>query len=463
MEGRQYWIKSGILTLLEKGSGLVFAVGSAAILFRSLSKEDFAAWGIFLLITYFLEMGRSGLIQNGLLRHLTLNRENPSDYAAISTASFTINLFFSVCSNIVLWLAADWLIVFYHAPQIASVLPVYFITNFIMAFFYHCNFVQQANLEFRGIFWGTFFFRGALFAWILCCKLSGMAIQLQPLAISMLIGASVGSLASWLYARPFLHFTKTLDFQWVGKLVSYGKYVLGTNLSTMFYKSIDKLTLGHLAGPAAFAVYDAAAKVTQLIETPSFTMAAIVFPQSARRMERDGPAGIAYLYERSVGAILAIILPFLAGTLLFAEPVIWVFAGPKYMESANILRLTAFFGLFLPFAVQSGTILDSIGRPALNFVCTFFTAALNLGLSYLFVREFGMFGAALATLTGYAVSFIILQRILYRQYGIRWWRAFSHIAGFYRMGYHMIQSKLGFTTKTPQMASVVSESITHEP
>jgi O-antigen/teichoic acid export membrane protein len=230
----------------------------------------------------------------------------------------------------------------------------------------------------------------------------------------------------------------------------------------MFYKSIDKLTLGHLAGPAAFAVYDAAAKVTQLIETPSFSMAAVVFPQSARRMELEGPAGVSYLYERSVGAILAIILPFLAGVLLFAEPVIWMFAGPKYMESANLLRLTAFFGLFLPFAVQSGTILDSTGKPALNFTITLFTALLNLGLSYLFVREFGMFGAALATLTGYFISFILMQRILSRQYGIRWYKAFSHITGFYVLAYEIIRTKLSRAEKPPH-ATLVSEPVTQEP
>ena len=136
------------------------------LLLRGLSKEDFAAWGIFLLITYFLEMGRTGLIQNGLLRFLALERDDAAGYAAVSTAAFALNLAFSVCSNGLLWLGMNWLIETYHAPQIAIVLPVYFGTNFVMAVFYHCNFVQQANFEFRGIFWSTFFWRGSLFAWV---------------------------------------------------------------------------------------------------------------------------------------------------------------------------------------------------------------------------------------------------------------------------------------------------------
>jgi len=218
--------------------------------------------------------------------------------------------------------------------------------------------------------------------------------------------------------------------------------VLGTNLSTMFYKNIDKLTLGSMLGPAAFAAYDAAGKITQMIETPSFSIAAIVFPQSARKMDTEGPEGVRRLYERSVGAVLALILPFVVLSVLFAQPIIWLFAGSAYAESANVLRLTAFFGLFLPFAVQCGTVLDATGRPALNFAYTLFTAVLNLGLSYLFVARLGLMGAAWATLCGYAVSFALQQYRLARDYGVRWWRAFTYVPAFYRMGVDVLKNRM---------------------
>ncbi|MFN4256742.1 MAG: flippase [Saprospiraceae bacterium] len=437
-----YWVRSGLLTLLEKGSGLVFALGTAVMLLRGLTKADFAAWGVFLIFTYFLEMGRSGLIQNGLVRFLSTQKDNSAVYARITTASLALNFLFSIVSNFLLWLGLDWICQHYQVPQLVAVLPVYFITNFVMAVFYHCNFVQQANFEFRGIFWSTFFFRGSLFAWVLFCWLTGAEIQLPHLAWAMLAGAFLGTMASWFFARPFLNHAKTIDFQWVGRLVGFGKYVLGTNLSTMFYKNIDKLTLGSLLGPAAFAVYDAAGKITQLVEVPSFSIAAVVFPQSAARMETEGKAGVKSLYERSVAAILALILPFVVLVLLFAEPIVWLFAGEQYMDSAGVLRLTAFFGLFMPFAVQFGTILDSTGRPATNFLYTFFTAFLNLGLSYLFIQKFGLFGAAFATLAGYSVSFVLMQRLLHKDFGINALNVFRHIPDFYITGFNLVRKKL---------------------
>lgn len=439
---RRYWLRSGLLTLLEKSAGLIFALGTAMILFRGLDKSDFAAWGVFLIVTYFLEMGRSGLLQNGQVRYLILHRAQPDEYGAINTTALSISLIFSLLTNGLLWISADWLARTYQAPQLDAVLPVYFATNLVMAFFYHFNFVQQANFEFRGIFWSTFWFRGALFGWTLFCFLSGRPLALPEMAWAMFAGALAGTAWSGLHALPFLRHRRGIDLEWVKKLLSYGQYVLGTNLSTMFYKNIDKLALGNLLGPAAFAVYDAAGKVTQMVETPSFSIAAVVFPQGARKLESEGPEGIRHLYEKSVGAILALILPFLILSVAFAGPIIWLFAGAEYAEAATVLRLTAFFGLFLPFAVQCGTILDATGRPALNFAFTLFTAILNLGLSYLFIDRLGLTGAALATLTGYALSFALQQRRLARDFGVRWWRAFGYVPEFYKTGYYLLKNIL---------------------
>ena len=442
-----YWLRSGFFTLLEKGAALVFSLGTAMLLLRLLDKPTFAAWGIFTIIGYFVEMGRNGLIQNGLVRALAMEKNDLELYKSTSTASFFLNISFSLVSNLVLWTAASWLAEQYQAPQLRLLLPVYFATNFMMAPYMHCAYVQQANFEFRGIFWGTFFYRGALFAWIAGCWLSGRGIELPELAAAMLAGAALGTVAAWYFARPFLEFSQKIDFQRVKELLGYGKYVLGTNLSTMFYKNIDKLSLGYLLGPAAFAVYDAAGKVTQMIEAPSFSIAAVVFPKSAERMALEGAAGIRSLYERSVAAILAIILPFLLGVLVFAELIIQIFAGPQYADSAGVLRLTAFFGLFLPFAVQFGTVMDSTGRPGLNFSCTLFTAVLNWGLSIFFVKQFGLFGAAFATLAGYTVSFAVMQFFLYKYFKINALSAFRYVPGFYRMGWSMVS--LRFKTSPP--------------
>ncbi len=436
-----YWLRSGLLSFSEKVAAMTFNLGTAMLLLRLLTKQAFAAWGIFILLTYFVEMGRSGLLQNGLVRTLATRKDDVAEQANIITAALVLNISFSIFSNLIIWLCADWICQQYQVPLVAEMIPIYFLANLLMAFCTHSYFVQQANFEFRGVFWTSFFYRGIPFAWVFWCWATGSTVILWQFSVAVFAGVSLAALAAWWYARPYLFFAKKLDFKWFMNLASYGKFVLGTNLSTMFYKSIDKLTLGQLIGPAAFAVYDAAARVTQLVEAPAYSIAAVVFPKSAEKMALEGPTGVKNLYERSVGATLAVIVPFVLFVLVFAEPIIRVFAGSQYMESANVLRLTAFFGLFMPFAVQFGTVLDSTGRPRVNLAYTFFTALLNLLLSYLFIQKFGLFGAAYATLTGYALSFVLMQHYLRKEFKVNALRAFMHVPEFYRIGWQLLKKR----------------------
>jgi O-antigen/teichoic acid export membrane protein len=421
---------------------MTFNLGTAMLLLRLLTKEEFASWGIFILLAYFVEMGRNGLLQNGLVRALATRKDNLDEQAKIITAALILNLSFSILSNLIIWLAADWICAQYQVPMLAQMFPAFFIANGVMALCTHYSFIQQAHFDFRGMFWTSVLYRGIPFVWVLYCFWAGETVPLWQFSIAVLFGTVLAAVAAWWNARPFLYWTRRPDAAWFWNLLGYGKFVLGTNLSTMFYRNISKLTLGQLLGPAAFAVYDAAGRVTQLVEAPAFSIAAVVFPKSAEKMALEGAAGVKNLYERSVGATLAVILPFVVFVLLFAEPTIRIFAGSQYMESANILRLTAFFGLFMPFAVQFGTLLDATGKPGVNFVYTFITALLNLGLSYLFIHKYGLYGAAYATLAGFALSFVLMQEYLHKQFRINAWKAFYYIPEFYGLGWAILIRKL---------------------
>jgi O-antigen/teichoic acid export membrane protein len=436
MPANNEWLRPGVYALMEKVAGMSFNLGTAMLLLRLLEKEAFAAWGIFILLAYFVEMGRSGLLQNALIRTLAVVKLEKSAESAIPpllTAAFVLNVGYSLLSNLLIWLSADWLCAQYQVPDLAEMLPIYYLTNLAMSLGSHSYFVQQAHMEFRGVFWMAVFYRGVPFAAVLVFWLNGSVPPLWAFSAAMLAGTlSAAAVTGW-FARPYLRWSARLDRDWAVRLASYGKFVLGTNLSTMFYKNIDKLTLGQILGPAAFALYDAAGRVAQLVEAPAFSIAAVVFPKSAEKMALEGKNGVRELYERSVGATLAVILPFVALVLIFAEPVLWAFAGPKYTGAANLLRLTALFGLFMPYAVQFGTVLDSTGKPAVNFAFTLFTALLNLGLSAWLVSVFGLYGAAYATLSGYALSFVLMQFYLHKHFGINALRAWRHLPWFYGM------------------------------
>jgi O-antigen/teichoic acid export membrane protein len=221
--------------------------------------------------------------------------------------------------------------------------------------------------------------------------------------------------------------------QWkrVKELFNYGKYSFGTSLGAMVFGSIDQWMLGALHSPSAAGAYNIAIRITNLVEVPTGTVARIVFPQSAKRMETEGKAGIKYLYEKSVGTILALLIPGLLFLFIFSDYVVDFLAGEKYDDAVPILHVTILFCLFVPFARQFGTIMDSIGKPKLNFTLTIIMAAVNVAMNFIFIRWLGVIGAAYATLTSYAVGFVIGQSILRKQLDVNFLNAFVYAVKFY--------------------------------
>jgi O-antigen/teichoic acid export membrane protein len=225
-----------------------------------------------------------------------------------------------------------------------------------------------------------------------------------------------------------------VDWDWVRRLFAFGKYVFGTNLSTQVYRSVDKLLLGMLpgGGKAAVALYDAAIRITNLTDVPTASMAQMLFPQSSRLGHQPANGGVRDLYEKAVGAILAFMLPCVVAVLLLADWLILLTAGRPYADAANVLRLTILYGLFMPYAVQFGTVLDSIGRPRVNFIYTLSSLGAAALLCWLFIPRMGVYGAVLGVLGAYAVTFVFMQVYLRKHLGVHPLRPFKYMVEFYR-------------------------------
>lgn len=415
---RSYWFRAGLLSFSERFAQLLFGFGSLWLLLRLWSKQDFGIWVVFLTVTTLVEIARVGLLQNALVKFLSTARDIV--YRQISTASLTMNLLLGLAVGI-LMLGLAWpLSRLFSAPDLAELLPIYALTTLFFIPMHQANFTQQANLDFRGIFWGNITNRGLFFSFILVAYMLKNDFNPWTLAWVQVGATAAGAVVSMIIARPYLRFSRRLDWTWVRRLFHYGKYVCGTNLSTMLFKSIDKMMLAAIISPAAAAIYEVAIRITNLAEVPTFSMAAIVFPKSAISHEdRNEPGQVREMYEKSVAAILAFLLPGIAVVLLFPEIIIRIVAGANYLDAVPLLQLTMLYGLFVPFAVQFGTILDSTGFPKINFMYTTIGALVNVFFNYTFIQLYGLYGAAYGTLLTFALMFVFMQRELHRRFGVR--------------------------------------------
>jgi Na+-driven multidrug efflux pump len=86
----------------------------------------------------------------------------------------------------------------------------------------------------------------------------------------------------------------------------------------------------------------------------------------------------------------------------------------------------------MPYAVQFGTVLDSIGRPRVNFVYTLGSLLLTIVSNLVFIRFFGAYGAATGTLLAYALTFVAMQVYLRKHLKTDVLKPFCYMFKFYR-------------------------------
>jgi O-antigen/teichoic acid export membrane protein len=177
--------------------------------------------------------------------------------------------------------------------------------------------------------------------------------------------------------------------------------------------------VGTILPASSVAIFNAANRVNNLINIPVASAAAIVFPQSARNSTKHGEESPKLLYEKSVGILLALFLPALSTIFIFAEVIIIIIAGTEYIEAVSILKVIVITSLFYPFVRQFGTIMDSIGKPKINFYLLLIVSLMNIASNYIFITIYGAIGAALGTLLTMSIFTLLTQIILKRTIGVR--------------------------------------------
>lgn len=436
-----YWFKSGLFTLFQRVSLIIFGFGSFFILVRYLSKDEVGIWTIFFSITALVEVARNGLIQNALIRNITINES--STHSAIYTASFTLNALITTGSIFMLILISPLLDSLYQTHELSTLFIYYSIVAILMIPVSQFEFIQQANFQFSALFYSSFAKQGIFFLCVLASFILEVQISLVTLVLYQALGTFVALIVSTYTSYKYVSLSRAIDKKWMAKLFHYGKYVVGTNISGKLLSSIDQLMLGYFIGSSAVAVYNTCARITMLVDVPTSAVGQIVFPKSTQEAaKKDGIVGLRNLYEKATGSILAMVIPFTVFVLLFPDFIITVVAGSDYLEGVPVLRVLVFITLIIPFTRQTGSIWDALNLPKYNFIYTLSVASLNAISNLIYIHYFGMIGAAMGTLTTFFISWIATQLILNNMLKVKTWRVIGNIFSSYSLIYASIRNSI---------------------
>lgn len=385
------------------------------MLVRLLTESEVGIWVLYLNFVTIVEVTKSGFIKNASVRYFNL----PQKEQDVIVASLFLNVAFTLVTILLVLIGAAG---FYYGREdavVAGLLLILCGQLLVHIPFAHFDYQLSARLKF-GVMMRAYIVRN--FFLFLCLAtffffVPSQTLTLVHVAIFQTLGLAL-SVGYILVAVKPRRVPWVLNKPLVKDIANFGKYIFATNVSSMLFRSTDQYMLGLMLTNASVAYYNVAIRITNLIDLPSTAASEVLFPQSVKSVERSGTQDLKRLYEKTVGYVLAIVIPATAVVYGLADWVILIIAGEDYKDSVPVLRVTLLYGLMLPYLKQFGTIMNALGKPKTNFFTILSIFLVNLVSNFVFIRYFGMIGAAYGTLVAYVFGMILNQLILVNEVSV---------------------------------------------
>lgn len=183
-----------------------------------------------------------------------------------------------------------------------------------------------------------------------------------------------------------------------------------SGLAAMLYMRIDQIMLGQMLGDEAVGIYSAAVRLSEVWYFIPMTIAASVFPAiiEARKNGHDlYHQRLMKLFELMAVLALALALPI----SFMAEWIMAVLYGPGFADSAQILVIHVWTGLFVFSGVASSRWFITENLQKYTFYRTLAGCIVNISLNFLLIPEYGVIGSAWTSVISQAVASVLFNAI----------------------------------------------------
>lgn len=189
----------------------------------------------------------------------------------------------------------------------------------------------------------------------------------------------------------------TYQYQVAKELLSYSWPMILAGVSIMISLRIDQIMIGNMLGNREVGIFAAAARMSEL---SFFVPMVIIASATSSIIQAKNQGNELYLLRlqklMDLTALLslgvAILITFLSGLIINS------LFGIDYAESAPLLAIHAWAGLFSCLGAASGIWMTSEGLQKNMFYRTLYGMLVNIVLNYWWIPLYGVMGAAVATI-----------------------------------------------------------------
>lgn len=375
--------EKNIASLISNVLAAVLGLLSFLLLTRSLDKELFGEWVLYITLASFMDLLRFGLTRTALVRFMAgASDDEKKTYLG---ASFKINIYLVgliavICWSVSLILAKfnvvinnGYLLFFKWYPLLALVNLSW--NNALSLFQSEQRFLlmlkaQAINL----VVFVVFLFFNFLF----------LRFGLFEIIIVHLAANLLSSLYVIIYKWDGLFFIRKATKESQRNLLDFGKFSMGTLIGSSLLKSADTFIIGlsPVLGSAGIAMYAIPLKLTDLLGIPLRAFSMTAYPKMAEASKKGETEKLRKIFYSYTGIITMLFIPVAIIGFIFADQLILFLGGNEYLDSlpllSTIFRIFTLYVLFLPYDRFTGIALDSINKPRLNLYKVIVMAVANI-------------------------------------------------------------------------------------
>lgn len=415
-------------SLLGNGVMAIVNMVVISILFRSLTIYDLGVYSFFMVLYNLIDTLKAGFLTNAFITFYTgTTRERANEIAG---SSWTLALLISV-GLIVINIPTYFIALHIDNYGTALYLKYFSIVAISTLPTFMANLIVQAEKRFDRLFWlrliNQVLFLGSIIV-LTFLKNANITSILWAFTITNFVTSFIIMLFGWTNLHTLKHSTKHA----INEIFNFGKYSVGTSISTNLFRVTDTFFVNFYLGAPAMAIYTLGGRWMQIVEIPILSFATSGMPILAGHYNSGHKDDMIKSMKKLIGMLSVGIFVLAILAIIFANPLIMLIGGHQYEGSMapNLFRIFISIAVLFPADRFFAMTLDVIKKPKINFYKILIMLAANLIADFIGISLFkSVYSIVITNIVPVVIAIIIAYIPLQKYYKFSFWN-------IYVVGYH---------------------------
>lgn len=385
--------KNALLNIIKQICTVVFPLITFPYAARVLHTDNYGTYTFSASIISYITLLAGLGVSNYAVREGARIRKNNKEVAAFSNQIFTINVFSTIISLIVLFiLTLTW-------NKLNAYKDVIWILSLGVVF-------TTLGTDWINIIFEDYTYISVRY--IICQFLAVILLfiivknehDVEKYAFVTVFGTILANLCNVYYIRKKyrLHPTLTASKEVIIHLLPI-LVLFGNSIAQTIYINSDVTILGVLTDDNAVGLYGVASRIYLIVKGIANAAIYVIIPRVASLIAEEKKNTINEIYKSTLGNVILVTIPVIAGLLSLSSEVVTLIAGKEYIIAAQplcILSVSLLFAVVSCFYVNGVLVPYRKEKHVLIFTIT--SAAINILLNFILIPRFSYNAAAFTTL-----------------------------------------------------------------